>query len=143
MSSIHQTMAFKNEVVSDEDIERYQLPFRKGGGRWWTRDVERDAYLWGGLTGNPAFDELQEGRFHFYFEGTDYWVKLLPEQSQKSRQDGTNAIRWAEVTRIEPGDLSEKERNQLLNTLKEALMIYGLDGQDDKWKKQTAIDFGF
>jgi len=42
-------MTFVNEVVSDEDIDRYGLPFEKGSGRYWTRDAERDFYLWGGM----------------------------------------------------------------------------------------------
>ncbi len=41
-------MAFVNEVVSDEDIARYNLPFKPGAGRYWTRDKENDCYLWGG-----------------------------------------------------------------------------------------------
>ena len=31
-------MAFVNEVVSDEDIAKYNLPFKPGAGRYWTRD---------------------------------------------------------------------------------------------------------
>ncbi|MFM1800044.1 MAG: hypothetical protein RLZZ117_2322, partial [Cyanobacteriota bacterium] len=54
-------MAFTNEVVSDADIDRYDLPFQKGEGRWWTRDAERDYYLWGGLSGNPAYGTELEG----------------------------------------------------------------------------------
>ncbi len=50
-------MAFVNEVVSDADIDKYGLPFKKGSGRYWTRDADRDMYLWGGKGGNPAFGE--------------------------------------------------------------------------------------
>ena len=63
-------MGFVNEVVSDEDIERYGLPFKKGSGRYWTRDAERNYYLWGGLQGNRAIDENVQWRFHF-FNGTE------------------------------------------------------------------------
>lgn len=61
-------MAFRNEVVSDDDIDRYNLPFPKGGGRWWTRDAERDYYLWGGITGNPAYESQEYGVFSLYIQ---------------------------------------------------------------------------
>ena len=63
-------MAFVNEVVSDADIDAYGLPFEKGKGHWWTRDKERDLYLWGGRGGNPLWDEEIQGRFHLFISGT-------------------------------------------------------------------------
>jgi hypothetical protein len=61
-------MAFVNEVVSDADIDKYGLPFKKGSGRYWTRDAEKDMYLWGGKGGNPSFGEEIQGRFRLYLD---------------------------------------------------------------------------
>ena len=47
-------MAFVNEVVSDEDIAKYNLPFAPSTKCYWTRDKERDYYLWGGISADYA-----------------------------------------------------------------------------------------
>lgn len=143
MSSIHQTMAFKNEVVSDEDIERYQLPFRKGGGRWWTRDVERDAYLWGGLTGNPAFDEMQEGCFYFYFKGKIHKVILSADVDLYYDNEKSYSVVWKNVLRIAPSMGQGDDEDCFLMALKEALNAYGLDGETRARNKNVIIFFGF
>jgi len=143
MSSAHLTMAFKNEVVTDEDIDRYNLPFSKGGGRWWTRDAERDYYLWGGLVGNPAYDDVQEGRFFLYVEGTTYWVKLLPGKGSQSLRESPYIIKWDSVTRIEPAVSETKKYSQILSILKEALTAYGYEGQDDDWVKDPKVVISF
>lgn len=136
-------MAFKNEVVSDEDIDRYNLPFPKGGGRWWTRDAERDYYLWGGLVGNPAFDDMREGRFYFFASGEVYWIKLIPGMGSKSLKESPFTIRWESIGRIEPEIRNHEQRIQIVQLLKEALVCYGYEGQDDGWVKNTRVAFGF
>jgi hypothetical protein len=143
MSSAHQTMAFKNEVVSDEDIDRYNLPFPKGGGRWWTRDAERDYYLWGGLSGNLAFDDVQEGWFYLYVDGTTYWIKLLPGKGSESLRDSPYIIKWNSVARIEPNVSESDKYLKLISILKEALVVYGFEGQDDDWVKNPKVVIGF
>jgi len=142
-SSSRLTMAFKNEVVSDADIDRYKLPFPKGGGRWWTRDAERDYYLWGGLVGNPAFDETQEGRFFLYMNKVVYWVKLLPGEGSKSLKDSPYIIRWDCVAQIEPEITDQNELLLITSILKQALTVYGYEGQDDGWVKKTTVSFSF
>lgn len=136
-------MTFKNEVVSDDDIDRYNLPFPKGGGRWWTRDAERDYYLWGGLTGNLAYDDMHEGRFYLYYDGIVYWFRLLPGKSSKSLYDSPYIIEWNSIARIEPEISNHEKRKQIVNVLKQALEAYGYEGQDDDWVKQTQVSFRF
>ena len=58
-------MAFVNEVVSDEDIARYNLPFKPGAGRYWTRDKENDCYLWGGISQDTLGVMSLEANFIF------------------------------------------------------------------------------
>jgi hypothetical protein len=76
-------VAFVNEVVSDADIDAYGLPFEKGKGHWWTRDKERDLYLWGGRGGNPLWDEEILGRFNLYIAG--FKLRLAISLGQWSR----------------------------------------------------------
>lgn len=136
-------MAFKNEMVSDADIDRYNLPFPKGGGRWWTRDAERDYYLWGGLTGNLAYDDRQEGRFFLYIKGSTFWIKLLPGKGSKSLRESPYIIRWESITRIEPKIKEPEEYLEIIRVLKEALIAYGYEGQDDGWVKDVRVEVNF
>lgn len=143
MSTGSATMAFKNEVVSDADIDRYKLPFPKGEGRWWTRDVERDYYLWGGLVGNLAYDEMQEGRFNLYVDGVLYWVKLHPGNGSRSLSETPYIVEWKSIGRIQPPIADGDRQLQVIDTLKEALVVYGYDGHNDNWLKAIRVQFGF
>lgn len=136
-------MSFKNEVASDEDIDRYNLPFPKGGGRWWTRDAERDYYLWGGLSGNLAFDDMQEGRFFLYVKGKTYWVKLLQGKGSESLRESPYIIKWDSLARIEPTISEPDKYAQITGILKEALIVYGYEGQDDNWVKNAKVVIDF
>lgn len=136
-------MAFKNEMVSDADIDRYNLPFPKGGGRWWTRDAERDYYLWGGLTGNLAYDDRQEGRFDLYADKTTYSIALIPGKGSQSLKELPYLIRWKKVLQITPEIQDTCKRELIIKHLKEALTIYGYDGENNTWPKTTKIIFEF
>jgi hypothetical protein len=138
-----QPMPFKNEVVSDEDIDRYNLPFPKGEGRWWTRDAERDYYLWGGLVGNLAFDDRQEGRFFLYADGVVHWIKLIPGKGSWNLYDRPYIIKWECIARIDPEAKNNADLIKIKNILKEALTVYGYDGRNDSWVTQTRIVFAF
>lgn len=133
-------MAFKNEVVSDADIDRYNLPFQKGDGRWWTRDTDRDYYLWGGLSGNPAYGTEQEGRFYLYADGMLYYIIIFLANDVKT---SSRVRKWQEIGRIVPETDDFHHKTQLENVIKEALSIYGYDGQNDDCQKDLKIVFGF
>jgi hypothetical protein len=136
-------MAFKNEVVSDADIDRYNLPFQKGDGRWWTRDAERDYYLWGGLSGNPAYGTDQEGWFYLYVDGNLHTFLLLPGEFSSSLKDTPYIICWDQILRIIPDPTSLVEEQKLVSILKEALTEYGLYGQKTMWPIETRVSFTF
>jgi hypothetical protein len=142
-SSQAQTMTFKNEVVSDADIDRYNLPFHKGDGRWWTRDAEHDYYLWGGLSGNPAFGTDQEGKFYLYADGNLYFVIIQVREDTSEGKDSHFIRKWEEVTRIVPEPRDDIQRIYLEKIIKSALIVYGIDGQDDGWSKKVVVLFGF
>ncbi|MFN9623992.1 MAG: hypothetical protein ACK587_14365 [Cyanobacteriota bacterium] len=143
MSSAPQTMTFKNEVVSDADIDRYNLPFHKGDGRWWTRDAERDYYLWGGLSGNPAFDTEQEGRFYLYVDGEIHLIFLSLAEGSEKMQGNTFIRKWARVLRIIPDPSDIQHETRLIGVLKDALLAYGYDGENDGWCKDISIKISF
>lgn len=136
-------MAFRNEVVSDADIDRYNLPFQKGDGRWWTRDAERDYYLWGGLSGNPAFDTEQVGWFYLYTKGENHAFVVSPGLFSSSLQDNPYIIRWNQVVHIIPDPTSAQDQDFLVDVLKEALSVYGLRGEISKWPVNIQVLFGF
>ena len=133
-------MAFKNEVVSDEDIERYNLPFPKGEGRWWTRDAERDYYLWGGLVGNLAFDSEQEGLFYLYADGTLYDVNIQPAEDRKDNITGEFIICWDKIAEITP---EPENQTEIIAILKSALRSFGHDGRRNIFHPSFRVEFGF
>jgi hypothetical protein len=136
-------MAFKNEVVSDADIDRYNLPFQKGDGRWWTRDTERDYYLWGGISGNPAYGEEQEGWFYLYFGGKTYTILIRPGTFSQSLKDNPYIVRWSQILRIIPDPECSSMQEDVTFILKEALTIYGLFGEPTKWPTNIQVYFDF
>jgi hypothetical protein len=136
-------MAFKNEEVSAADIDRYNLPFQKGSGRWWTRDAERDYYLWGGLSGNPAFGIEQVGKFQLYVNGETYEFVLQPAESSPSLKDKTYFVHWEQVIRISPEPDSSLRKQVLISILKEALVEYGYSGEYSRWADSAQVVFSF
>ena len=67
-------MPFINELVTDADIDYYGLPFEKGRPRYWTHDKSTRRYLWGGMSGNPAADDIQQGCFWLYTDNQLYYI---------------------------------------------------------------------
>jgi len=136
-------VAFVNEVVSDADIDAYGLPFEKGKGHWWTRDKERDLYLWGGRGGNPLWDEEILGRFNLYIAG--FKLRLAISLGQWSRDWNAKPYRisWDQLLWIEPPDLGGLGREHVIAVLKEALIAYGRDGWENINTPDRVVTFGF
>ena len=97
-------MAFVNEIVSDADIDAYGLPFEKGKGHWWTRDKERDLYLWGGECGNPAWGEDIEGQFSFYVDRVKLRFTLSLGVWSADWHVKPYIVVWDRLVRIDPPD---------------------------------------
>jgi hypothetical protein len=136
-------MPFVNEVVSDADIDAYGLGFRKGDGRWWTRDKERDFYLWGGLDDLPSFGEYEEGRFYMLVDGVKLEILLSPGEWSKNWHVKPYVVSWSKVQSISPKDCGELDRDRLISILKEALNVYGYDGEDNHNVPDRVVKFGF
>jgi len=136
-------MPFVNEVVSDDDIDRYNLPFAKGGGQWWTRDQERDLYLWGGESGNPARDEDIVGRFNFYIHGIHLKITLELGEWSKDWDAKPYVVAWKKILHLQLPELGGLEQAYTLSLLKEALAAYGADGRRNKGVPERLVLFGF
>ena len=136
-------MAFVNEVVSDEDIARYNLPFKPGDGRYWTRDRELDSYLWGGVIQSYAFGYDPEGQFDFFLQGILLRIYLNMGNGSESFKESPYRIVWKEVSHIQPFDLGGLSKKIVLSTLKAALVVYGLDGRKNAFAPVHLVSFEF
>jgi hypothetical protein len=136
-------MAFVNEVVSDADIAKYNLPFKPGAGRYWTRDKERDCYLWGGIVDRYAFEYDHEGQFDFYWKGVLLRVFLALGKGSESFKDSPYRIVWNEVTHVQPCDFGGLARRDVLVLLKNALTVYGYDGRKNIFAPNWLVTFNF
>jgi hypothetical protein len=136
-------MAFVNEVVSDADIDKYKLPFAKGGGRYWTRDAERDFYLWGGWKGNPALGEDPEWLFDLMVEGQLVRVSLARGNGSKKFSEDPYVISWKSVALIAPPILLGLSMDYIISTLKQALSCYGRDGEENLYTPNRVVEFDF
>ena len=136
-------MPFVNEVVSDDDIDRYGLPFTKGSGRYWTRDKERDLYLWGGVGGNPAWGEEIEGGFHVFIDGTLLRIRLSLGEWSRDWTVTPYVVAWDQLLSISPADCGGLSRDRVITLLKEALIAYGSDGWKNRNVPDRIVTFGF
>lgn len=135
-------MGFVNEVVSDEDIDRYGLPFKKGSGRYWTRDAERNYYLWGGKKGNEAMGEDIEGRFNLFLDGKIFKISLLPGRGSMKYSEVPYIIAWDSIRYIDP-PCSAEDLAHVIGILKEGLTAYGDDGRANKFASRYVVQFYF
>ena len=136
-------MGFVNEVVSAEDIARYNLPFKPGDGRYWTRDKELDCYLWGGIMQSYAYGCDPEGQFDFYLQGVLLIVYLNMGSGSESFKESPYRVVWKEVSHIQPFDLGGLSKSMVFSTLKDALFAYGYDGRENTFAPIHLVLFEF
>jgi hypothetical protein len=121
-------MTFVNEVVSDEDIAKYSLPFKPGDRRYWTRDKERDFYFWGRIMGSYVRESPPKGEFHLYIRGVLLEVWLQATQSELPTFITSDMVSWKRISLMRPYDLGGLDRDEVVAILKEALMVFGVNG---------------
>jgi hypothetical protein len=136
-------VAFVNEVVSDADIDAYALPFEKGKGHWWTRDKERDLYLWGGEYGNPAWGDDVEGLFSFFIDGRTLQLALSLGVWSKNWHVRPYIVTWDRLLWIDPPDCYAIDRSRVIDLVHEALVAYGRDGRENRNTPDRIVRFGF
>jgi hypothetical protein len=136
-------MPFVNEIVSDADIDAYGLEFKKGGEYWWTRDKERDLYLWGGCTDFASFGEFTEGRFFLLVDGVQLEISVLKGTWSQNWHVKPYIIVWDEIRWIRPSDFGGITKERVVEVLKEALVAYGRDGELNLNVPERIVSFGF
>jgi hypothetical protein len=136
-------VAFVNEIVSDADIDAYGLPFEKGKGHWWTRDKERDLYLWGGRGGNPLWDEEILGRFFFFVSGVTIKLEISVGSWSEDWHARPYVVEWGNVVFVDQPVCAGLSQNQVLDLVKEALVVYGRDGRHNRNTPERIVHFGF
>jgi hypothetical protein len=136
-------MPFVNQIASDEDIVKYHLPFDRRSDFYWTRDAERNFYLWGGYYGNPAHGEDIEGRFHLYLDGTDLYFVLRPGPGSVEFSETPYIVGWQSIVYMKPSDLDASYKRKAIKALKDALTAYGRNGRDNKYTKDIQVKFDF
>lgn len=134
-------MAFTNQVITDDDLDRYGLPFPKGSSPRWTRDVDRDYYLWGGLWGHADGECWQEGCFSLYVDGVEYSICIEPGYQGRDGRMGTYVMGWNRLLSMEPEPPFE-EADRIQSILREALVAYGFNGTDSAASQvKVLVDF--
>jgi hypothetical protein len=136
-------VAFVNEVVSDADIDAYALPFEKGKGHWWTRDKERDFYLWGGEYGNPAWGDDIEGRFNFCVDGVKLQFTFSLGDWSANWHAKPYIVSWDQLVRVDPPNWGDLNHARVIELIKEALVVYGSDGRENRNVPDRVVRFGF
>ncbi|TNV98144.1 hypothetical protein C5H21_09080 [Xylella fastidiosa] len=101
-------MPFINEIPSAEDIEKYGLPFKHDLNvdmrlrNPWTIDRERNFYLYGGATGNQAYEDIIYYRFYLYLNGSKFVIELDLDRTHKPSnfEDNPYVIVWKKLMSI-------------------------------------------
>ena len=136
-------VAFVNEVVPEADIDAYGLPFEKGTGHWWTRDKERDLFLWGGRGGNPLWDQEIRGRFYFFISGVIIQLVISLGKWSDDWHARPYIVDWGRIISMDPQGCADFSKEQLIDLIKEALVAYGRDGRENRNTPDRIVRFGF
>lgn len=154
-------MAFVNEIVSEEDIQKYQLdeikkefnPYSWINGRpegfWhvWTVDRERDIYFMQvnmieecGPSGRP--EPTSKYIFILNIQGKGVRVLLKRVRCPKSFSDSPFIIGWS-LLEIDIPKTFSLHRDDVFQLLKEALTTYGYRGAYSEQVPNTIVEFDF
>ncbi|WP_037585995.1 hypothetical protein [Stenoxybacter acetivorans] len=159
-------MAFVNEIISEEDIQKYGLdelmgdfhPFDldwgKGGrgrpeGFWysWTIDRDRGIYFMIvktikeiGPSDRPEPTNKRIAVLNFQ----ERRVPLIIERTHcpHSFSDNPFLLAW-DLLEIDTSNVPEMSKKSVIAVLKEALTIYGYDGAYSKKIPNTVVEFSF
>lgn len=110
---------------------------------YWTHDRANRRYLWGGIAGNPAYDDFQEGRFYLFTGGKTYYIVIELGHISESYNDIPYKLEWKRIIDIAPSPSDMDAKLRLLEELKEALLVYGIDGYKNQYTPNRKVTFGF
>jgi hypothetical protein len=90
-----------------------------------------------------AFDDVQEGWFSLLADGTAYSITIMPGEGSQSLKELPFIITWKKILQITPEIEQPRDRQRMIQILKEALITYGHDGEKNMWPKVMKIVFEF
>jgi hypothetical protein len=155
-------MAFVNEIISEQDFEKYALaelkksydPWRWRAGRpqgasySWTIDRDRDIYFMlveivhdsGGRSG--LMEPTRRRIFVLSIHGQRVEIALdVADETSNSFKTVPYRQVW-ELVAIKPEQLADTSREAIIKILKEALAIYGYRGAHSQIPN-TIVEFKF
>jgi hypothetical protein len=92
---------------------------------------------------NPAYDDIREGRFQLFTHGILYAIAIEPGEVPTTYKIKPCRLEWKAISNIRPEPGSAELRRQVLDELKEALLVYGIDGMENEFTPDRQILFGF
>lgn len=136
-------MAFVNELIPNENIDKYKIPLHKNNDEYWTYDKERDIYLWGGRGGNPAYGFEIVGKFDLCINEKLFKIALGPGDGSKSFSESPYYVVWDSIIQVKPENLHGLSEDYVVSVLKEALEVYGRDGGLNSHTPIRIVKFNF
>ncbi|MEW8693466.1 MAG: hypothetical protein AB2535_20725 [Candidatus Thiodiazotropha endolucinida] len=146
-------MAFVNEFASDEDIEKYDLngiwdqyhPLRKGkyylGQRPWFT-IDRDQNIFFMVLGSGREEQCNRKKILLWIDGYQVVVEIeLAKGSSPNTNDQPFKRIWGLIG-VHPQEGVSKTQKEIINILKEALIVYGYFGVHHQ-VSNTIVKFNF
>jgi len=141
-------MAFINEYISEENIEKYQInELRNSYSKYknhpkkhhrhhWTIDTEREIwFMWVGVRQDPLDHTRTTGErfFTLYYKNEHIEVVLRKvfEESSVKNIENPYYITWKLDHIKKPSNLKNIEEKEIIEVLEEALNVYGPEGMDN------------
>lgn len=99
-------MAFVNEVPTEQEIVKYDLPygndknFKPELRRVWTADHDRDFYLTVGVSGKPEHDEEVKWRCTMYLGGARFHIFVMPGKGSSAFTDNPVIVSYGPIESI-------------------------------------------
>ena len=138
-------MAFINEYISEENIEKYQInELRNSYSKYknhpkkhhrhhWTIDTEREIwFMWVGVRQDPLDHTRTTGErfFTLYYknEPIEIVLRRVFEESSDKSIENPYYVTWKLDCTEELSNLKNIEEKEIIEVLKEALNIYGTHG---------------
>lgn len=138
-------MAFVNESLTEEESKEFRARTIKNPGNPFmtldpskrTIDREKNVYL---IWAMQEREEPDDNYFVFVWKNTPISVELIEKWVEK------NTRKWIMMKIKIPTDL-EQNRNEIINSLKAALTVYGFNGSPNEpfatMNKNTTVLFSF
>jgi len=145
-------MAFVNEFVSAEDIEKYHLdslylrwnPFHKSvppsHRHMWTVDREREAFLMVLAFGTEGYPRRTSGVL--FWRGIEWQVAFDRDDESSEQLTDVPFKRVWKLGRIQHPQGKDVPLNELLPIVKEALVVHGFRGAAAQ-VPNTVVEFKF